>query len=74
MTISKEKQSITAVLETIIHGEARATDKVKAIESLVKIQEKQEGSSTLKPWERLWMQTIIPELHRIYCEDNALHQ
>lgn len=58
----KERGSLTSVLEAIIHGDARDSDKVKALETLVKLQDKAEGSHVLKPWERLWCDVIIPNM------------
>ena len=57
-----QKRDITAVLNGIIYGDVKANEKVKAIESLMKIEDKRQGSQALEPWERLWNETIIPNM------------
>lgn len=54
--------TLESVLAGIIYGDARATDKVKAIESLVRLEEKTTNSRNIKPWERIWCDVIIPNL------------
>ena len=57
-----DDSDLDSVLKTIIYGDSRATEKVKAIESLVKLQEKRIGSVDLEPWQRIWCDVIIPKL------------
>jgi hypothetical protein len=57
-----DSESLESVLKRIIYSDAKATDQVKAIESLVRLEEKTQNSKNLKPWERIWCDVIIPKL------------
>lgn len=69
---TSEKRSIMDILSDVIHGNNKVTDKVKAIDTLIKLQEKEAGHHTLKPWENLWINTILPKLISKPSNDKAL--
>lgn len=59
---AKEHGTVEDVLRTIIFGNARDSDKVSAIKSLEEIEKRRQGSTILKPFERLWIDVIIPNM------------
>lgn len=49
-------------LDAMIIGSKNETIQLKAMELRQKLVDKASGSSTLKPWERLWCDVIIPNM------------
>ena len=57
-----DEENDMAVLDTIIHGNARDGDKVRALEAKLKILETRNSSKTMKPFERIWLEVMIPNM------------
>lgn len=49
-------------LQSIISGDFRVSDQLKAMELKEKLTKIHQGSQVLKPWERIWCHTIIPNM------------
>tara|TARA_R100001244_G_scaffold31540_1_gene30200 strand:+ start:291 stop:890 length:600 start_codon:yes stop_codon:yes gene_type:complete len=51
---------LSYVGKIIRSSKTREADKIKATETYLKLREKIEGSTTLKPWQKNWVQIITP--------------
>jgi len=62
LTPTQRKLTDIERLDAMIMGNSNDTIKLKAMELRQKLVDKASGSSTLKPWERLWCDVIIPNM------------
>jgi hypothetical protein len=62
--IAKSDETDLERLESIISGDFRVTDRLKAMELKEKLTKIYQGDIAMKPWQRIWIEHIIPNMVR----------
>lgn len=60
--IAKSDETDLERLESIISGDFRVTDRLKAMELKEKLTKIYQGDIAMKPWQRIWVEHIIPNM------------
>jgi len=59
---NSDEIDVVTLLKGLIKHDLKPNEQVRALEVLQKLEDKRQGSDALLPWQRLWIEDIIPNM------------